>query len=583
MSKFQVWAPVAKRVQVELKGRRHEMAAGSDGWWNLDVADAAAGDDYSFVLDSGRPLSDPRSRWQPRGPEGPSRIVDFSQFSWRCPRFVPPPLESAIIYELHVGTFTPRGTFESAIEKLGHLVDLGVTHVELLPLGQFSGSRGWGYDGVDIYAPHHAYGGPNGLNRFVDACHEHGLAVVIDVVYNHFGPEGCYLKEFGPYFTDRYKTPWGEAVNFDGPDSGPVRKYVIDNAIMWLRDYRADALRVDGVHAIMDASAVHILQELCTAVHDLNGCLGRRLAVIGESDLNDPRVILAPELGGYGFDAQWTDDFHHAVHSLVTGERDGYYGDFGSLADLAKSFGNAFVYDGRFSKVRRRNHGRRPPEHLDGDKFVVCLQNHDQVGNRIDGTRVGHIASDRRQMIGAAMVLVSPFIPMLFEGEEWGASAVFQYFTDYQSRELAEAVRQGRRREFADFGWDPQKVPDPQADETFERSKLDWDELAQQPHAAMLEWYRRLIWLRKTMPSLCNHHRGHVRVDYDESQRWIVVNRCCVALACNLSDQRQSVPLRGGGGRIILSMDQEASISGAAILMPPDCAALVAVGECKCR
>lgn len=584
MATFEAWAPLAKKVQVDVKGRRETMMPGRDeGWWRADVADAGDGDDYTFVLDDGPGLADPRSMYQPEGPEGPSRIVDLSKIKWQIRKFQPEPLESAVIYELHVGTFTPSGTFESAVEKLDHLVDLGVTHVELLPVGEFSGERGWGYDGVCIYAPHHAYGGPHGLTRLIDACHVKGLAVIIDVVYNHFGPEGSHLKEFGPYFTDRYRTPWGDAVNYDGPHSGPVRKYAIDNALMWLRDFRADALRIDGVHAIIDTSAVHILEELASAVCDLRACQGRHVSLIGESDLNDPRVISPASAGGYGLDAQWADDFHHSVHSLITGESDGYYADFGTLANLAKSYRNAFVYDGALSQVRHRKHGRGVPSYLDGSKFVVFMQNHDQVGNRIDGTRVGHICSERRQMTGAALVLASPFVPMIFQGEEWAAGAMFQYFTDYQSPDLAEAVRQGRRREFADFGWDPEKVPDPQSPDTFKRSKLDWDELHHEPHRGMLEWYTKLIALRKSLASLCNHRRDLVQACFDEQERWILIVRCCIAVVCNLSDEPRRVPLASGEAMLLLSSDNDSLLVDGALEMPGESVSIVQLGECKCR
>ena len=381
------------------------------------------------------------------------------------------------IYELHVGTFSPEGTFDGAAARLDHLVDLGVDVVELLPVAQFPGRHGWGYDGVDLYAPHDPYGGPDGLKRLVDACHARGLAVVIDVVYNHLGPAGNYLAEFGPYFTDRYTTPWGTAVNLDGPDSDPVRDFVVGNALMWVRDYHADGLRLDAIHAIVDTSAVHILEELRAQVEALAAELGRQVFLIAESDLNDPKIVHRPELGGYGIDAQWSDDFHHALHAVLTGERTGYYADFGSLDHLAKSLRQAYVYDGGYSPHRRRRHGRSPAG-LPPTRFLGYLQNHDQVGNRATGERSSMLLSTGLLKVAAAIVLLGPFVPMLFQGEEWAASTPFLYFTDHDDPELGEAVSEGRRREFAAFGWSPEQVPDPQAPETFEASVLRWDERA---------------------------------------------------------------------------------------------------------
>src|ERR1051325_2001312 len=418
MHSFSLWAPNAKRVEVEIDRKRTPMNAGENGWWSALVS-APAGSDYAFILDGGEPLPDPRSPWQSRGITGPSRIVDHQSFSWTDRNWQARPLSAAVIYELHVGTFTAAGTFRSTIERLEALVDLGITHVELLPVAEFSGSRGWGYDGADLYAPHHAYGTPDDLKLLVDACHKRGLGIILDVVYNHLGPAGNYLARFGPYFTDRHATPWGPAVNLDGPGSDEVRRFFCDNALMWLRDYHFDGLRLDAVHAIIDSSALHFLEQLACEVRDLGAQTGRHLCLIAESDLNDPRIIRPQAVGGYGVDAQWNDDFHHALHTVLTGERDGYYVDFGSIADLAKAFKNGFVYDYRYSKFRRRRYGR-PGVSLSGHSLVGYAQNHDQIGNRAKGERSSHLLSTSHLKIAAALVLTAPFIPMLFQGEEWG-------------------------------------------------------------------------------------------------------------------------------------------------------------------
>jgi maltooligosyltrehalose trehalohydrolase len=498
-----------------------------------------------------------------------SRVVDHAAFRWTDGGFQAPPLGAALLYELHVGTFTPEGTFDAAIGKLDHLVHLGVTHVELMPVNEFPGARGWGYDGVGLFAPHHAYGGPDGLKRFVNACHARGLAVLLDVVYNHLGPSGNYLGRYAPYFSRRYTTPWGDAVNFDGPDSDEVRRFFCDNARMWLRDYHCDGLRLDAVHAICDTAAQPFLEQLALEVDALQAQLGRHLVLIPESDLNDPRLLWSRERGGYGLDAQWSDDFHHALHTVLTGERDGYYRDFGALSDLAQALRQAFVYDGRYSAHRRRRHGRAPTG-LGGHRFVGYLQNHDQVGNRARGERLSHLVSLGRLKIGAALVLTSPFVPMLFQGEEWGASTPFQYFTDHQEPELAKAVREGRRREFAAFGWQPEDVPDPQAPETFQRSKLRWQELVHPPHAEILEWHRRLIRLRRAEPALSDGRLERVHTRWDEAARWFVLERGPISVACNLAPQPQPVPLRPGNHATLLSAPPGLTAVDGVVALPPD-------------
>lgn len=595
MSAFSVWAPEAGRVELVLGEKRAAMRAGEKGWWSVEVAAAGPGTDYAFSLDGGPPLPDPRSPHQPHGVHGPSRVVDHGAFPWTDSGWRGgAPLSSALLYELHVGTFTPEGTFEAAIERLAHLVDLGVTHVELLPVGEFPGKWGWGYDGVDLYAPHHAYGGPEGLKRLLDACHGAGLGVVIDVVYNHLGPDGNYLGAFGPYFTDRYATPWGQAVNFDGPGSDGVRDFVVDNACMWLADYHADGLRLDAVHAIFDTSATHILEELAGRVGELEARLGRRLLVIAESDLNDPRLVRPREVGGYGLDAAWNDDLHHALHSLLTGECSGYYEDFGTFADLAAALQRAYVYDGRFSPHRRRRHGR-PATGLSGHRFLGYLQNHDQVGNRATGERSAALMSLGRLKIGAALVLSAPFVPMLFAGEEWGASGPFLYFTDHEDRELGRAVSEGRRREFAAFGWDPAEVPDPQDPASFDHSKLDWAELEKEPHASLLEWHRRLVALRRRLPALSDGRLDRVRVRFDEAAGWFVLERgpgvrgvpespgvrgvpeSKVVVAANLAAEVQRLPVPEAVGEILLTSDEGARLEARGrLVLPPESVALVA-------
>ena len=497
---------------------------------------------------------------------GLSRPVDHAAFDWTDSAFDAKPLAEAVLYELHVGTFTPDGTFESAIDRLDDLAELGITHLELMPVAEFSGDRGWGYDGVDLYAPHHAYGGPEGLKRLVDAAHARGLAVLMDVVYNHLGPEGNYLPLFGPYFTSRYGTPWGDAVNFDDAGSHEVRQFVIDNASMWMRDYHIDGLRLDAVHAIFDQSAVHILEELATSTHALGAEVGRRLVLIAESDLNDPRLVKPVSEGGYGLDAVWADDVHHALHVALTNEETGYYADFADADALARAISDPFVYAGHYSAVRDRLHGR-PAEDLPGDHFVAALQNHDQVGNRALGDRLGHLVSPGRIRIGAALLLVMPYVPLLFAGAEWGASSPFRYFTSHASPQLARAVRRGRREEFSHFLEDVATVPDPQDPATFEASKLDWDERDRAPHAAILGWYRELLALRRQSPSLRDADRDAVQVAYDADAGWIRVLRGGITVAANLGPSPVEVEV---GGEVRLGWPEELAPVGGSAVIPPD-------------
>ena len=572
MSDYQlrVWAPKAESVVGVVADRRIPLDRLDGGWWR-SVERLAPGTDYWFSIDGGEPLPSPRARWQPTGVHGPSRIVDPAAFEWHDAGWQARPLAAGVLYELHVGTFTEEGTFDGAIARLDHLVSLGVTHVELMPIAEFGGDRGWGYDGVDLYAPHHAYGGPDGFVRLVDAAHQRGLAIILDVVYNHLGPAGNYIARFGPYFTDRYLTPWGDSVNLDGPGSDEVRRFFIDNALMWLRDYHVDALRLDAVHAIFDMSALHFLEELTSDVHILAGALGRNLAVIAESDLNDPRLIRSPEAGGYGMDAQWSDDFHHALHSVLTGERSGYYADFGTLEDLAVTLVQGYRYAGDYSPFRQRRHGRPSPA-LDGRRLLGYLQNHDQVGNRALGERSSALMSRGRVLIGAAIVLTAPFVPMLFAGQEWAASTPFQYFTDHDAG-LGTAVSKGRREEFAAFGWDAENVPDPQAPDTFERSKLRWDEISAPDHAMVLEWHTRLISLRKRYPELIDGRLEYVGVEFDEGERWLTFTRGRVTIAFNIGEYEARVA--ADPCHIELASSDGVHFESDELILPPDSVAVL--------
>jgi maltooligosyltrehalose trehalohydrolase len=535
-----VWAPDAESVVLECAGSRLPMAPMKGGWWRVEAESLAHGVDYAFLVDGDGSFPDPRSPWQPQGVHGPSRWVEHDTFEWGDAGWRAPPLAAAVISEIHVGTFTSEGTFDAVIGKLDHLLALGITHLELMPVQEFPGERGWGYDGVNLFAPHHAYGGPEGLKRLVDACHRRGLAVLLDVVYNHLGPDGNYLARFGPYFTDAYSTPWGDAVNLDRAHSDEVRRFFIDNALMWLRDYHFDGLRIDAVHAIIDTSALHLLEALSGEVRRLEGHTGRPLVLIAESDLNDPRLVRPVEIGGYGLDAQWNEDFHHALHATLTGESAGYYADFGSLRHLARVLTRGFAYDGAYSRYRQRAHGR-PATGLPGRSFIGCLQNHDQVGNRATGERSSHLLSPGLLKVGAALVLTSPFVPMLFQGEEWAATSPFLYFTDHRDPELAQAVREGRREEFAAFGWDPENIPDPQSADSFERSRLDWDERSRHPHSEIMAWHRALIELRRVHPAFADDRLGQLEVRFDEQRRWLTLVRPGVVIACNLQKGEQSV------------------------------------------
>lgn len=523
--RFRVWAPSSEHVDLHLISPRESfvrMEPKGLGYHTAVVEGVSSGTRYRYRLANQRECPDPVSRLQPEGVHGPSEVID-ARFEWRDDRWYGIPIENYIIYELHTGTFTPEGTFESIIQYLDELAELGITAIELMPVAQFSGNRNWGYDGVYPFAVQDSYGGAAGLKRLVDACHARGLAAILDVVYNHMGPEGNYLSQFGPYFTDRYKTPWGSALNFDDANSDDVRHFFIANALEWIRDYHFDALRLDAVHAILDHSALNFLEELGDAVHALGTSLNRRVYVIAESALNDTRLIRPTELGGYGLDAQWNDDFHHALHTLLTGESQGYYVDFGDFQHMAHAFSEGFVYSGRYSLTRRRRHGNSsrgiPPA-----KFVVFAQNHDQIGNRLMGERLNCLVSFEASKLAAAIVLLSPFIPLLFMGDEYGETAPFQYFVSHSDPELVEAVRRGRREEFASFKWQGEP-PDPQGEETFQRSRLDHSLKNDGCHRAMLLFHKELLLLRRSVPALCNLRKENMDVITLEEDRILSVRR----------------------------------------------------------
>ncbi len=495
----------------------------------------------------------------------PGPTHNGKRLRWRAPS----------LYELHIGTFTPEGTLDAAQLHLPYLKDLGITHVELMPVNAFPGNRGWGYDGVSLFAPQDAYGGPEALKRFVNACHQHGLAVLLDVVYNHLGPSGNYLGKFGPYFTHLHSTPWGDAVNLEDAGSYEVRRFFCDNALMWLRDYHFDGLRLDAVHAYMDRCAIHFMEQLTTEVRALEAETGRRFAVIAESDLNDPRLVKAPEAGGYGMDAQWSDDFHHSLVTVLTGDCSGYYSDFGTMADLAKALKSAFVYDGIYAPHRDRIHGR-PVGELTAWRFLGYSQNHDQVGNRAEGERLCQLVDAGRAKIAAVLVFTAPFVPMLFQGEEWAASSPFQYFTDHEDAELGRLVSEGRKKEFVAFGWNPDDIPDPQDEQTFLRSKLKWEEQTSKQHAEMLDWYKQVIALRKSHPELTDGSLKELKVEYSEEEKWLVMRRGSLEIVVNLKNQplkRQIPP----ASKLLLSSSAATKIDQASLNLPPDAVAILKV------
>lgn len=493
------------------------------GYWKSVVKNVFPGSLYFYRLEDKIDRPDPASRFQPDGIHGPSQIIDPNAFLWGDDDWKGIPLKNFIIYELHVGTFTKGGTFESIIPYLDYLKELGITAIELMPVAQFPGNRNWGYDGVYPFAPHNSYGGPHDLKTLVNACHKEGLAVILDVVYNHLGPEGNYLNNFGPYFTDKYKTPWGDAINFDGPYSDEVRRFFIVNALYWITEYHFDALRIDAIHGIFDFSAKHFLQDLGESVQKQAKALDRNVYIIPESDLNDVRLINPIEVGGYGLDAQWNDDFHHSLHTLLTGENAGYYEDFGTIGHMEKAFREGFVYSGQYSNFRKRKHGsssKNRPAH----QFVVFSQNHDQVGNRLAGDRLTSRQSLEKLKLAAGVVILSPFIPLLFMGEEYGEKSPFQYFVSHSDEDLIEAVRNGRREEFASFQWEGE-ISDPQAESTFLNSKIHIELRHHGEHEILFEFYKKLIELRKEIPSLRNLNNETMEVKGFKEEKTLFLRR----------------------------------------------------------
>jgi maltooligosyltrehalose trehalohydrolase len=583
MHTFAVWAPAAQRVDVDVhppggSPQTLEMERSTGGWWRLDVDEAGHGTDYAFRVDGGDPTPDPRSAWQPNGVHSPSRVFDASAYTWSDGEWPGADVRGRVLYELHVGTFTDAGTLDAAQERLDHLVTLGVDVVSLMPVAAFPGRWGWGYDGVDLYAVHEPYGGPAALQRFVDACHARGLAVCLDVVYNHLGPSGNYLSRFGPYFTSRHSTPWGQAVNLDDTGSEEVRRWVVDNALRWFRDFHVDALRLDAVHALVDDSPQHLLAQLSTETAALSASLGRPLSLVAESDLNDPRMVEPVASGGLGMTAQWSDDYHHALHALLTGERQGYYCDFGSMEVLAKTLTRVFLHDGGWSTFREADWGAPvDPSRHRGHAFLAYGGNHDQVGNRATGDRPSMQLPPGVQAAAAALTLLGPFTPMLFMGEEWGASTPWQFFTDHAEPELAEAIRQGRRREFSSHGWSASDVPDPQDPATRDASVLDWSELSAPPHDRLLGWYRALLALRRAEPDLRDDDLSRVGVDFSVPDAWLVLSRGAFRVVVNLGDASRVVPLEGSPTAAVLAWgDVELSADGVGV--PAQSAVVVRTG-----
>jgi len=588
--RFSVWAPYAREVRVALgskpPGHTIALASTGNGVFCGYARGVGPGVDYWYSVDGGPLRPDPVSRHRPAGVHGPSRIVDPSSFSWTDQAWTGCALADLIIYELHVGTFCPEGTFDGVIERLPALRRLGVTALEIMPIAEFPGGRNWGYDGVSLYAPQSTYGGPAGFCRLVDACHSQGLAVILDVVYNHLGPEGNYLSEFGPYFSDRHRTLWGQGWNLDGPESEEVRRYIVDNARYWITEFHVDGLRLDAADKILDLSAVHILEEIVCATREQTRMLGRQVNLIAESDANDPRLIRPQAVGGYGLDAQWSDDFHHAVHVALTGETQAYFSDFGGVAPVAKALSDRFVNDGRYSPYRRRRYGH-PATDLPADRFVVCIQNHDQVGNRAGGERLSLLVSPAALRLGAAVLLLSPYVPLLFMGEEFGETNPFLYFVSHGDPALVQAVREGRRREFAGFGW-LGELPDPQSELSFARSRLDWVRADQPKHAALRALYSDLLRLRGQEPAL-RPAGSAVAVAHDESSQWVWLRLRAAGshllAGFNFAPEERRISLDAGGGTLLLSTDDRAYggegkpvLSSEALLLPPSSAALLRLG-----
>ncbi|UMB67503.1 malto-oligosyltrehalose trehalohydrolase [Mycobacterium paraterrae] len=572
MPEFAVWAPKPETVRLDVEGTVSPMTRDDNGWWRATV-DAAADARYGFLVDHDpTPLPDPRSARQPEGVHERSQLWEPAapgDHGW-AGRSV----DGAVIYELHIGTFTPEGTFDAAVDKLDYLVDLGVDFVEVMPVNAFSGTHGWGYDGVLWYAVHEPYGGPDGLVRFIEACHRRGLGVLIDAVFNHLGPSGNYLPRFGPYLSSA-SNPWGEGINIADAESDEVRRYIIGCALRWMRDFGADGLRLDAVHALFDTTAIHILEELSAETDALAQELGRPLSLIAESDLNDPRMITARADHGLGMTAQWDDDIHHAIHTAVSGERQGYYADFGSLGTLATTLRRAFFHAATYSSFRKRRHGRPlDTATIPATRLLAYTCTHDQVGNRALGDRPSQNLTFGQLAVKAALVLTSPYTTMLFMGEEWGASTPFQFFSSHPEPELARATAEGRKKEFADHGWDADDIPDPQDPQTFERSKLNWSELDDGEHARLLQLYKDLIALRRNESDLSDPWLDDMSVDYDEAERWIAVRRGGLTVACNLGVRPVTVPFTGD----VVLASEEPAVGAAGAELPAHSFAILRCG-----
>ena len=570
MHEFRIWAPRAREMRLLINDGEPQPMQGPEprGWWTLCVDDAGPGTDYAFFVDQDTTAyPDPRSTWQPKGVHAASRVYDQSAFEWTDRNWHTPPLSSGIIYELHIGTFSPDGTFDSAIPCLDHLVGLGITHVEVMPVNEFAGNRGWGYDGVFLFATFEPYGGPDGFKRFVDACHAKNLAVLLDVVYNHFGPVGNYANRFAPYLTDKYHTPWGAAVNFNEGGSDEVRRFFIDNALMWLRDFHCDGLRLDATHEYIDRSAVHFMEQLSAEVSRVGTMLNKRFVLIAESDLNDPKFVRPIEAHGHGMDAQWSDDFHHSLFTLLWSDPGrGYYDDFGSMDDVVKSIKAAFVYDGQYSRYRHHSHGR-PVEGLSAHHFLGYIQNHDQVGNRAAGERLEHLIGIDASKVALGLTLTAPFVPMLWMGEEFAASSPFLYFADHEEEEMRRLVSEGRKKDFAAFGWNEDEIPDPEAPETFESSKLNWSEVQHGKHAEMLRWTKDLIQLRRCTVDLNDGDFGHLSVSCTQDGKGLTMQRGSVRVLMYIGDETMTCPLLEGE-TLKLASRPEITAGSKEILLP---------------
>ncbi len=564
---FTVWAPFIDDLGVNIEGQEIPMEKDEKGYWSVQT-DAPPETLYTFTLNGKLERPDPASHYQPQGVHQPSQVIDH-KFNWGDGNWRGVPLEEMVIYELHTGTFTPQGDFQSIITRLDALLDLGVNTIELMPVAQFPGNRNWGYDGVYPFAVQNSYGGPHGLKSLVNACHQKGMAVILDVVYNHLGPEGNYLRDFGSYFTDRYRTPWGDALNFDGPYSDEVRNFFMENTIYWLEQFHVDALRLDAIHGIYDMSPKPFLQELAERVDELSQEQDRKFYLIAESDLNDVRAIRTRE-AGWGIHAQWNDDFHHSLHALLTGERQGYYQDFGTVEDLAKAWREGFVYSWQYSSYRKRHHGSSSAG-IPAHQFVVCSQNHDQVGNRLRGDRLSTILPFEALKLVAGAVILSPNVPLLFMGEEYGEESPFLYFISHSDPELVQAVREGRKEEFSAFEWgnEEEEIPDPYSEETFSRCKLSWDKRGEGKHKFLYNFYKELIRMRKEIPSLRNLSKEDMEVREEGTaisvRRWHEGDEVFYIMNFGSQETKTDFDLQGSWNKVLDLCDEKWGGEGSSV------------------